>query len=193
MFHHQKVARVRVFADIQNYALRVHCVHGIPQVMQFCGATDTSIGSPTSATGAYHFACKTQRCGANCRRGDMQKHADISIANRKLLQPRTTTIPFARTHPHPLAEVCQCPCMYLPEAVPCDTWHVPVDPLAEFCQWLSLCAQPHMVLGAVPVGEYKMPPTRTYVLLCRQHEPQPGTQHHGLAIGDTKQAQQCTL
>ena len=30
MFYHQKVARVRVFADIQNFALRAHCVHGIP-------------------------------------------------------------------------------------------------------------------------------------------------------------------
>ena len=26
MFYHQKVARVRVFADIQNFALRAHCV-----------------------------------------------------------------------------------------------------------------------------------------------------------------------
>ena len=32
MFYHQKVARVRVFADIQNFALRAHCVHGIPCV-----------------------------------------------------------------------------------------------------------------------------------------------------------------
>ena len=31
MFYHQKVARVRVFADIQNFALRAHCVHGIPK------------------------------------------------------------------------------------------------------------------------------------------------------------------
>ena len=30
MFYHQKVARVRVFADIQNFALRAHYVHGIP-------------------------------------------------------------------------------------------------------------------------------------------------------------------
>ena len=30
MFYHQKVARVRVFADIQNFALRAQCVHGIP-------------------------------------------------------------------------------------------------------------------------------------------------------------------
>ena len=30
MFYHQKVARVRVFADIQNFALCAHCVHGIP-------------------------------------------------------------------------------------------------------------------------------------------------------------------
>ena len=32
MFYHQKVARVQVFADIQNFALRAHCVHGIPFV-----------------------------------------------------------------------------------------------------------------------------------------------------------------
>ena len=32
MFYHQKVARVRVFANIQNFALRAHCVHGIPYV-----------------------------------------------------------------------------------------------------------------------------------------------------------------
>ena len=32
MFYHQKVARVRVFADIQNFALHGHCVHGIPTV-----------------------------------------------------------------------------------------------------------------------------------------------------------------
>ena len=32
MFYHQKVAGVRVFADIQNFALRAHCVHGIPCV-----------------------------------------------------------------------------------------------------------------------------------------------------------------
>ena len=32
MFYHQKVARVRVLADIQNFALHVHCVHGIPIV-----------------------------------------------------------------------------------------------------------------------------------------------------------------
>ena len=31
MFYHQKVARVRVFADIQNFAPRAHCVHGIPK------------------------------------------------------------------------------------------------------------------------------------------------------------------
>ena len=30
MFYHQKVARVRVFADIQNFALRAYCVHAIP-------------------------------------------------------------------------------------------------------------------------------------------------------------------
>ena len=30
MSYNQKVARVRVFADIQNFALRAHCVHGIP-------------------------------------------------------------------------------------------------------------------------------------------------------------------
>ena len=30
MFNHQKVARVRVFADIQNFTLRAHCMHGIP-------------------------------------------------------------------------------------------------------------------------------------------------------------------
>ena len=30
MFYHQKVAKVRVLADIQNFALRAHCVHGIP-------------------------------------------------------------------------------------------------------------------------------------------------------------------
>ena len=32
MFYHQKVARVGVFADIQNFALHVHCVHGIPHI-----------------------------------------------------------------------------------------------------------------------------------------------------------------
>ena len=32
MFYHQKVARVRVFADIQNFALRAHCVHGMPYI-----------------------------------------------------------------------------------------------------------------------------------------------------------------
>ena len=31
MFYHQKVARVRVFADIQNFALRAHCMHSIPK------------------------------------------------------------------------------------------------------------------------------------------------------------------
>ena len=33
MFYHQKVARVRVFADIQSFALCAHCVHGIPKVL----------------------------------------------------------------------------------------------------------------------------------------------------------------
>ena len=36
MFYHQKVARVRVFADIQNFAQRAHCVHGIPLVVYPC-------------------------------------------------------------------------------------------------------------------------------------------------------------
>ena len=40
MFYHQKVARVRVFADIQNFALHAHCVHGIPK--------DTVFGRPSS-------------------------------------------------------------------------------------------------------------------------------------------------
>ena len=30
MFYHQKVAWVEVFADIQKFALRAHCMHGIP-------------------------------------------------------------------------------------------------------------------------------------------------------------------
>ena len=32
MFFHQRVARVQVFADIQNFAPRAHCLHGIPFV-----------------------------------------------------------------------------------------------------------------------------------------------------------------
>ena len=34
MFYHQKVAWVRVFANIQNFALRAHGVHGIPLVLE---------------------------------------------------------------------------------------------------------------------------------------------------------------
>ena len=30
MFYHQKVARVRVFANAQHFALRAHCMRGIP-------------------------------------------------------------------------------------------------------------------------------------------------------------------
>ena len=40
MFYHQKVARVRVFADIQNFALRAHCVHGIPMHVLVCMCSD---------------------------------------------------------------------------------------------------------------------------------------------------------
>ena len=28
--------RIRVFADIQNFALRAHCVHGIPDITLHC-------------------------------------------------------------------------------------------------------------------------------------------------------------
>ena len=53
MFYHQQVARVRVFADIQNFALRAHCVHGIPHVghLVMCSA---DLAATLSDNGGHH-------------------------------------------------------------------------------------------------------------------------------------------
>ena len=63
MFYYQKVARVRVFADIQNFALRAHCVHGIPIILAKPGGTiSQGLVRPTGVAGCSfsfpwpHFA-----------------------------------------------------------------------------------------------------------------------------------------
>ena len=61
--------RVRVLADIQNFALRAHCVHGIPLASKGHEATDTGLTyAPVSqAHGNHHSDHWPQRGGGGLR------------------------------------------------------------------------------------------------------------------------------
>ena len=64
MFYHQKVARVRVFADIQNFALCAHCVRtmctAFPQNQSYVGSSWQTLTTNVSMT-----LCSWQILSAN--------------------------------------------------------------------------------------------------------------------------------
>ena len=57
MFYHQKVAWVRVFADIQNFALNAHRVHGIPCISHLVlfGSSEVCVAPPQMSQSYLHI------------------------------------------------------------------------------------------------------------------------------------------
>ena len=87
--NHQKVARVRVFADIQNFALRAHWVHGIP-LHTLCGSSPRGPAQPSGPS-----APAQKRVGNRLRE---QTHTSATHEKPHFVIPLARSGLYARQH-----------------------------------------------------------------------------------------------